>query len=55
MGHNFDRCIRERYLTSVVDKAGDKWPESGSVEDKWLALRSALLESADETLQRQEA
>ena len=34
---------------SVMDKAGDRWP---LVEDKWQALRYALVESADEVLGR---
>ena len=35
-----------------MDKAGDRWPEGGSVEDiyKWSALCSALVESAGNTL-----
>jgi len=33
---------------SVMDKAGDRWPVDGLVEDKWQALRYALVESADE-------
>jgi len=33
---------------SVMDKAGDRWPVDGLVEDKWQALHSALVESADD-------
>ena len=43
-----EESVKDRCLTSLVDKAGDRWPEGGSVEDKWSALRSALVESADD-------
>jgi len=42
--------IKEKHLMSVMDKAGDRWPVDGLVEDKWQALCSTLVESADEVL-----
>ena len=48
-----DQCVKERYLTCVIGKAGlagDRWLVDGSVKDKWLALHSALVEFADEML-----
>jgi len=47
-GEHEEQSVKERYLTC---EAGDRWPVDGSVEDKWLALHSALVESAVDELE----
>ena len=41
---------KERYVGQVLERAADSWPEEGSLEEQWMAVRSALVETADEQL-----
>ena len=44
------RSLQQDYIESVLEKAAAAWPEKGTVEEKWGAMRSALTTSADELL-----
>ena len=41
---------REVFQQQVADRASAAWPVEGSAEDKWDAMRSALLDSAEAVL-----
>ena len=48
-----DTCnnnTRDTYRASVCSKAVEKWSEDVTLEEKWLAVRSALMERAKEVL-----
>ena len=49
-GETEEQPLSEAYVKSVINKAGDSWPNKGSVEDRWCVLYSALLGAADELL-----
>ena len=43
---------KERFVEQVLKRAAESWPEEGSLEEKWTAVRSALTETADQQLGR---
>ena len=46
------RSKRKDYVEAVVEKAREEWPDDGTVEEKWRAVRRALVDTAVETLGR---
>ena len=44
--------LRQEYVQAVLERADRQWPEDGTAEDKWSVVRSALVDSAEETLGR---
>ncbi len=44
------RPLQQGYIKEVLKRATSAWPEEGTVEERWEAMRSALLDSADELL-----
>ena len=46
------RSQRQEYGKAVVERAREEWPDEGTVEEKWRAMRTALVDTADEMLGR---
>ena len=44
------QSLRERHFNAVVDKASDRWPQGGTVDDKWEKLQSAMIDASEEFL-----
>ena len=44
------RQIRTRFQEDVAGWAQSEWPQDGSAEEKWSAIRSSLAESAESVL-----
>ena len=44
------RSQRQEYVEGVVERAREEWPDEGTVEEKWRAMRTALVDTAGETL-----
>ena len=42
--------MKERYIEQVLERVADLWPEEGNLEEKWMAVRSALINTADQQL-----
>ena len=41
---------RQEYVKGVVERAREEWPDEETVEEKWRAMRTALVDTAGETL-----
>ena len=45
-----DSEARDKFVQSVLSRASEEWCDGASVDDKWSAVRSALVDSAEEVL-----
>ena len=45
-----ETSVKDKYLQAVLEKACRDWHEEANVEDKWLAVRSGLVNAAGEEL-----
>ena len=43
-----EESVKGRYLQGVLQRAGDDWCEDAGVEDKWSAVKTALVSTAEE-------
>ena len=42
------KTMKERYVEQVLERVADLWPEEGNLEEKWMAVQSALINTADQ-------
>ena len=45
-----ETSVKDKYLQAVLEKASRDWHEGANVEDKWSAVRSRLVNAAEEML-----
>ena len=45
--------VRDEYMEKVLERASTAWCDEGGVDEKWSAVRSALVTSAEDVLGRE--